>query len=421
MGTTEVENFPGFPEGITGPELMERMRKQAERWGAELYTEDVEFIDLSQRPFTIRSSDREVKAHSIIIATGATAKRLGIPSEQTFWSKGISACAICDGASPLFKRKPVAVVGGGDSAVEEAVYLTKYASHVHLLVRGDKLRASKAMADRALANPMITVHFNTNVEDATGNGVLSGLHLVNSKTGEKSTLDVAGMFYGIGHTPNSKLVAAQVELDEKGYVKVRHGVSTSVDGVFAAGDLHDAEWRQAITAAGSGCMAALSVERYLTANSLVQEFKGTSVDGGHEEAQAPTQEAAAAAAAASSSKSAASPADESNFDISATKFRGQYALRRLYHESDRLIAVLYTSPTCGPCRSLKPIFNSVVDEYAGRIHYVEVDIEADPEIAEAAGISGTPTLQFFKDKEMLQLVPGVKQKREYRELITAAL
>lgn len=407
MGTTEVENFPGFPEGVTGPELMERMRKQAERWGAELYTEDVEYIDLENRPFTVRTADREVRAHSLIIATGATAKRLGIPSEQMFWSKGISACAICDGASPLFKNKPVAVVGGGDSAVEEAVYLTKYTSHVHLLVRGDRLRASKAMADRATDNPRITIHYNTSVEDAEGNGVLSGLRLINTSTGETSKLDVAGMFYGIGHQPNADLIRNHVELDDKGYVKVQHGVATNVEGVFAAGDLHDSEWRQAITAAGSGCMAALSAERYLTNKGLAVVYKQKEEEPQPEQqAETPREERGR------------TPEDPEQFDITADKYKGQYALRRLYHESDRLIVVLYTAPSCGPCRSLKPIMNSVIDEYKGKVHYVEVDIEADPEIAEAAGVAGTPTLQLFKNKDMLTMLPGVKQKREYRQLIT---
>lgn len=174
MGTTEVENFPGFPEGITGPELMDRMRRQAERWGAILHTEDVDSIDLDVRPFVVRTSEKEIKAHTLIMATGATAKKLGIPSESAFWSKGISACAICDGASPLFKKQVVGVVGGGDSACEEAVYLTKYASHVHLFVRGEKLRASKAMQDRTLANKNITVHFNTSIDNVYGEAVMKG-------------------------------------------------------------------------------------------------------------------------------------------------------------------------------------------------------------------------------------------------------
>lgn len=409
MGTTEVENFPGFPEGVTGPELMERMRKQAERWGAELLTEDVEFVDLSQRPFVVRSTEREVRAHSLIIATGATAKRLNLPSEQRFWSKGISACAICDGASPLFKKREVAVVGGGDSACEEAVYLTKYASHVHLLVRGSALRASKAMQDRTFENKNITVHLNTGVEDAFGNGVLNGLTIYDTRTGEKKQLNVAGMFYGIGHQPNSKLIESQVELDEMGYVKVRHGVSTNVEGVYAAGDLHDHEWRQAITAAGSGCMAALSAERYLTANGLIQEFR--------KEAEEQAEYHSAASPTASIDN--IDPAEL--FDINLDKHKGQYALRKLYHESPRPLAVLYTSPTCGPCRSLKPIFNKVLDEFAGKVHFVEIDIEKDQEIAEAAGVTGTPTVHIFKNKARIANLGGVKSKKEYRSLLEEAV
>ena len=171
MTTTEVENFPGFPEGITGPELMDRMKAQALRWGAELYTEDVISVDLSDRPFTIRSEEREIKAHSIIIATGATAKRLGLPSEHTFWSHGISACAICDGATPIFKGVDLAVIGAGDTAAEESIYLTKYGSHVHMLVRREEMRASKAMQDRVLSNPKITVHWNTEAVDVLASGL----------------------------------------------------------------------------------------------------------------------------------------------------------------------------------------------------------------------------------------------------------
>lgn len=410
MGTTEVENFPGFPEGVTGPELMSRMRQQAARWGAELYTEDVEMIDLSTRPFTIRSTDREVKAHTMIIATGATAKRLHLPSEETYWGKGISACAICDGASPLFKKREVAVVGAGDSALEEAVYLTKYCSHVHLLVRSEKMRASKAMQDRLLANKGITVHYNVTVEDAYGGDVLGGLKIVNTATGEKKELNVAGLFYGIGHQPNSKLISGQVELDEAGYVKVKEGVSTNVEGVFAAGDLHDHEWRQAITAAGSGCMAALSVERYLTLNNLGMEFHGVASMEEQEEVMASASE-----------ESVDLPAGEEAFDINADVHKGQFALRKLYHESTRPLAVLYTSPSCGPCRSLKPILMKVVEEYAGQLHYCMIDIEADPEIAEAAGVNGTPTFQLFKGGDLIKNLPGVKMKREYRALFDEAL
>ncbi|MFM6321940.1 MAG: thioredoxin-disulfide reductase, partial [Microcystis panniformis] len=275
MTTTEVENFPGFPEGITGPKLMERMKEQAERWGTQCYTEDVISVDLSQRPFTIRSTDREVKANSIIIATGATAKRLGLPSEAQFWSNGISACAICDGATPIFREENLAVIGGGDSAAEEAVYLTKYGSHVHLLIRGEAMRASKAMQDRVLNNPKVTVHFHTQAVDVFGTGSkMAGIRIKNSQTGEISELAVRGLFYAIGHTPNTSLFQGQLELDEVGYVKVKPGtVATSVEGVFAAGDVQDHEYRQAITAAGTGCMAALLAERWLSEHNLIQEYR----------------------------------------------------------------------------------------------------------------------------------------------------
>ncbi|PIA48342.1 hypothetical protein AQUCO_01400742v1, partial [Aquilegia coerulea] len=275
MTTTEVENFPGFPDGITGPDLMDRMRRQAERWGAELFQEDVEFIDVKTSPFTIKSSDREIKCHAVIVATGATAKRLRLPREDEFWSRGISACAICDGASPLFKGQVLAVVGGGDTATEEALYLTKYARHVHLLVRRDQLRASKAMQDRVVNNPNVTVHFNTEAVDVVSNSKdqMSGILIRNLNTGEESVLDVKGLFYGIGHTPNSQLLEGQIELDESGYILVKEGTAkTSIEGVFSAGDVQDREWRQAVTAAGSGCIAALSVERYLTSNNLLVEF-----------------------------------------------------------------------------------------------------------------------------------------------------
>ncbi|GLT26559.1 hypothetical protein SLA2020_016170 [Shorea laevis] len=402
MTTTEVENFPGFPDGITGPDLMDRMRRQAERWGAELFQEDVEFIDVKTSPFTIQSSEREVKCHSMIFATGATAKRLRLPREDEFWSRGISACAICDGASPLFKGQVLAVVGGGDTATEEAIYLTKYAQHVHLLVRRDQMRASKAMQDRVLNNPNISLHFNSEAVDVVSNtkGQMSGILLRKVDTGEESVLEAKGLFYGIGHLPNSQLLEGQVELDRSGYVLVKDGTAkTSVEGVFAAGDVQDHEWRQAITAAGSGCIAALSAERYLVRNDLLIEFH-----------QPQTEEV---------KKELTDRDVQEGFDITHTMHKGQYALRKLYHESPRLICVLYTAPTCGPCRTLKPILHKVIDEFDQNVHFVEIDIEEDPEIAEAAGIMGTPCVQFFKQKEMLKAVSGVKMKGEYREFIEA--
>jgi thioredoxin reductase (NADPH) len=406
MTTTEVENFPGFPEGITGPQLMDRMKAQAERWGAELYTEDVTFVDLSQRPFIIRSEEREVKAHSVVIATGATAKRLGLPCEGEFWSRGISACAICDGATPLFHGAELAVVGGGDSAAEEAVYLTKYGDHVHLLVRTNKMRASKAMQDRVLNNPRITIHWNTEPVDVFGeNGRMTGLKVRDTQTGEESNLQVKGLFYAIGHKPNTSLFEGQLELDDVGYIVTKPGsVETSLEGVYAAGDVQDHEYRQAITAAGTGCMAAMLAERWLSVHGLIQEY--------HQ--KTPSSETPPTAEVIEE-KPTASP--EEVFDINETRHEGGYALRKLFHASDRLLMVKYVSPTCGPCHTLKPILNKVVDEFDGKIHFIEIDIEKDPDIAENAQITGTPTVQFFKDKELVEQLQGVKQKSEFRKVI----
>lgn len=391
-----------------GPELMDRMKAQAQRWGAELVTEDVTFVDLSQRPFTIRSEEREIKANSIIIATGATAKRLGLPSEHQFWSRGISACAICDGATPIFHGAELAVVGAGDSAAEESIYLTKYSSRVHLLVRSDRMRASKAMQDRVLKNPKIAVHWHTQAVDVVGEGDrMNGITIRNTKTGEESVLTVKGLFYAIGHTPNTSLFKGKLELDEVGYIVTKPGsVETSVEGVFAAGDVQDHEFRQGITAAGSGCMAAMLAERWLSAHGLIQEFH-----------QAPSSEKPDSPATAKKTEIE----QASEFDLGATRQYGGYALRKLFHESDRLLVVKYVSPHCGPCHTLKPILNKVVDEFDGKIHFVEIDIEQDPEIAENAGVTGTPTIQFFKDKELLTELKGIKPKSQYRQLIESYL
>ena len=407
MTTTEVENFPGFPEGVTGPELMERMKAQAVRWGTECYTEDVISVDLQQRPFVIRSADREVRAHSVIIATGATAKRLHLPKEAEFWSNGISACAICDGASPIFKDVPLAVIGGGDSAAEEAVYLTKYGSHVHLLVRRGEMRASKAMQDRVLANPKITVHWHTEPVDVFGsNQRLNGIQVRDLQTGELRELAVKGLFYAIGHNPNTGLFQGQLELDTMGYIAVKPGtVATSIEGVFAAGDVQDHEYRQAITAAGTGCMAALLAERWLSEQNLIIEHHQTNSSEAY---QAPEKTVTVDDTAAT-------------FDLAHTRHVGGYALRKLFHEGDRPLVVKYVSPTCGPCRTLKPILDKVIDEYDGKIHFVEIDLEADPEIAQMGGVTGTPTVQVFKDKELLQEFKGIKQKSEFRAAINQSL
>ncbi len=264
MTTTEVENFPGFAEGIQGPQLMKEMRQQAIRWGAKSIADDVVNVDFSQRPFSIATDDLEVKTQAVIICTGAAARRLYIPGEDKFWNNGISACAICDGTNPLFKDVEIAVVGGGDSAAEEALYLTKYASKVHLLVRSDRLRASKIMQKRVLNHDKIRVHWQALPIEANGDDVLQSVKIQSQASGTITELKVGGLFYAIGHTPNTQLFQDSLDLDDKGYIKtIGKSTATNIAGVWAAGDVQDHIYRQAITAAGTGCMAALEAERWL--------------------------------------------------------------------------------------------------------------------------------------------------------------
>jgi len=273
--TTEVENYPGFPKGIMGPDLCQNFRDQSERFGTEIISETISRVDLSQRPFKLwkeyadSDADEPILADSVIIATGATAKRLGIPGEEKYWQAGISACAVCDGAVPIFRNKPLCVIGGGDSACEEALYLTKYASKVYVIHRRDTLRASKVMADRLVKHPKVEMVWDSVPVEAKGDGkLLNAVTVENVKTKERKDLAVNGLFYAIGHKPNTDVFKGQIELDANGYIKTKPGTSyTSVEGVFACGDVQDTRYKQAITAAGSGCMAGLDCERWLAANS----------------------------------------------------------------------------------------------------------------------------------------------------------
>ncbi|MCB1118983.1 MAG: thioredoxin-disulfide reductase, partial [Chlamydiia bacterium] len=271
MTTTEVENYPGFPDGVTGPKLMEMLRNQAKRFGTKILTEDVVKVDLSKRPFAIHGRNHTVTAEAVIIATGATANRLDVPGTRDgeFWQKGVTACAICDGAMPIFRNKKLYVVGGGDSAVEEATYLTKYAEKVYIVHRRDELRASKIMQKRAMEHPKIEILWNSVLTEVKGDDVVRNVVVQNVKTEQKRTLEAGGVFFAVGHTPNTKFLEGQLEM-QNGYIIVTPGTTTTpIAGVFAAGDVQDHVYRQAVTAAGSGCMAAIEAERWLASEGLI--------------------------------------------------------------------------------------------------------------------------------------------------------
>ncbi|HKJ23324.1 MAG TPA: thioredoxin-disulfide reductase [Myxococcota bacterium] len=262
MLTTEVENYPGFPEGVTGPDMMDLFEAQAARFGTTIYKENATRIDLSQRPFRIETPERVVTAEAVILATGASARWLGLPSEERLTNKGVSACATCDGA--LYRGKPMAVVGGGDTAMEEALFLTRFATKVSVIHRRDELRASKIMQDRAKKSEKIEFEWNAEVDEILGDDFATGVRLRDVNTGETREIPVEAVFIAIGHKPNTDLVKGQIELDPVGYIKNEPGgTRTSLEGVFACGDAMDPTYRQAVTAAGTGCMAAIDAERWL--------------------------------------------------------------------------------------------------------------------------------------------------------------
>ena len=266
MLTTDVENYPGFPEGISGPEMMELFQKQAERFGSEVLLEDATEVRLGERPFHVKTASKSYTADAIVLATGASAKWLGLPSEERLTNKGVSACATCDGA--LYRGKPMAVVGGGDTAMEEALFLTRFATQVTVIHRRDALRASRIMQERALGHEKIDFAWNAEVDEVLGDEFVTGVRISDRKTGEKRELPVEALFIAIGHEPNTKIFGGQIDLDDTGYIQVHDGTRTSIEGVFACGDAMDPTYRQAVTAAGSGCMAAIDAERWLAEQGI---------------------------------------------------------------------------------------------------------------------------------------------------------
>ena len=262
MNTTDVENYPGFDEGVMGPDLMLTMRKQAERMNTTIIDDVVVNVDFRAKPFKVLTGSEEYEAKAVIVCTGATPRKIGIEGEQTFSGKGVSYCATCDGA--FFRNQDIAVVGGGDTCMEEATFLTKFASKVHIIHRRDAFRASKIMQDRALSNENIEVHWNSVIEDIKGDQKVQQIILKDTKTGENKTLEMGGVFVAIGHEPNTELFKNQLEMDENGYIIQKQNTETSVKGVFTAGDVHDHRYRQAVTAAGFGCMSAIDVDKYLS-------------------------------------------------------------------------------------------------------------------------------------------------------------
>lgn len=271
MTTTDVENYPGFPEGITGPDLMKAFRAQAERFGTKLFTKDVDSVDLSTNPFTVRVQNETYQAHSLILSTGATAKRLDIEGARDgeFWQRGVSACAVCDGAMPIFKGKDLYVIGGGDTAVEEALFLTKYAKHVFVVHRRGELRASDIMADRLKQHAGVTILWNQEIVKVKGTQTVESVVLKSTQDQTEVERPAGGVFFAIGHAPNTGFLGNQIKLDNTGYILTeKGGTKTSVEGVFAAGDVQDPVYRQAVSAAGSGCMAALDCERWLSMRGL---------------------------------------------------------------------------------------------------------------------------------------------------------
>ena len=404
MNTTEVENFPGFVEGIQGPELMETLQSQAERFGAEILFDDVLEASLEGDIKTVKTGiGTEFSAKSIILAMGSAYRELGLDDEKRLSGKGVSWCATCDGF--FFRDQEVVVVGGGDSAVEEATFLTRFASKVYLVHRRDELRASKIMADRAAADPKIEFVWNSAVVGLDGTDKLAGVRILNNVTGEERVLPATGLFVAIGHDPRNELVRGVIDLDEAGYVLVDgRTTATNVRGVFAAGDLVDSRYRQAITAAGSGCAAALDAQHFL--DDLADAEASSAADV----AEAVVSNGAVADGVVTEAPPVA-PLLSTPLHATEDTFQDEVI------HSDVPVVVDFWATWCPPCRAVAPILDELAEEYAGRVKIVKVDTDENPNLAMAYGVTSIPTMNFFKSGELVKSIVGARPKPALTALI----